>query len=85
MNILLIQLREESSSLRQELSQKNQALTHAVSRNEDILQRNTEQLTLAEKKRGSAEHVILSQKETIERLQLEIAAVRSCCCCYCCC
>ena len=46
-----------------------------VTLNEDILQQNNEKLTLAEEKRGSAEHMIQAQKDVIERLQKDIAVV----------
>lgn len=70
-----IQLREETASLRSELDLKSKSLQKALSFNENMLKKNSEQLSQAEEEKGSAEHTIQAQKATIERLQQEVSVV----------
>ena len=66
---------KESSTLRAELSQRSHTLKQAVAMNKDILQRKSKELTQAELERGSAEHQMQAQQDTILSLQQEIAEV----------
>lgn len=61
--------------MRAELTQRSQALNQAVALKEDMLQRQNQELSQAEQEIGSAEHQIQSQRDTINRLQQELAAV----------
>jgi chromosome segregation ATPase len=69
------QLREETASLRSNLTQKSISLKQAVAMNEDIMQQKSQQLYLAREEKGSAEHTIQAQKESMDRLQQELANV----------
>ena len=68
-------MREETSSLRSELTQKSISLKQAVAMSEDMMQQKSQQLYLAREEKGSAEHTIQAQRESIERLQQELTSV----------
>ena len=59
--------------------QKSISLKQAVAMSEDMMQQKSQQLNLAREEKGSAEHTIQAQKESIERLQQQVAAVSALC------
>ena len=74
--LCLCQVEEDSASLRVELKQKELALQQAKTKTEEQLKRQTEQLTQAELRHGSAESKMADLQSKIDALQQELIVVR---------
>jgi len=73
--LIVAQLDKDLEAARLDLSQRSHALNQAEALKEDLVQRQHQERSQAEQEIGSAEGLIQSQKDTIHRLQQELATV----------